>query len=571
VHSRLTALDARATRRSGGQPQGAPSSGALPGSLGLPLLPVLVLLALACGDPTRPRIPYEEPLAIIPATQTLPVPRTLQASANGGAGPTSWESSDHVVADVSASGVVTAMFPGEATITVRRGSQSATLTVSVTATRLDVAPSPASVAVEGTVPLMAIARDADGTAISGVQVSWSTANGNIASVDMNGLVTGIATGITMISAAGGGAVGSTRVTVGTVENPFARIAFSSIRTVGNYACGLEAQTGLAYCWGDNHAGALGIGEVDGWSDTPVLVNGARRFRSLSVGFYGNCAVEAETGLAYCWGSNRFGDLGDGTFTTRWFPTLVQSGGLRFSSISASGELSCGVEAETGLGYCWGREGRIGDGTSVGRRVPTLVGSGGASLRFTSISVGGHACGVEAETGHGYCWGPNESGQLGDGTTTERLVPTLVAGGRLRFSSISPGDAATCGVEAETGSAYCWGSNALGQLGDGTTTPRPEPEMAGSALRLATVSSRGDMVCGIEAETGVAYCWGRAYTGAARLVPTMVANDRIRFSSISVGGGACAVEAQTGRGYCWGDSLVATPLAPPATLVSSAMR
>jgi len=112
---------------------------------------------------------------------------------------------------------------------------------------------------------------------------------------------------------------------------------------------------------------------------------------------------------------------------------------------------------------------------------------------------------------------------------------------------------------------------LGQPGDGTTTTRPEPGIAGSALRLDTVSSRGDMVCGIEAETGVAYCWGRAYTGAARLVPTMVANDRIRFSSISVGGGACAVEAQTGRGYCWGDSLVATPLAPPATLVSSAMR
>jgi alpha-tubulin suppressor-like RCC1 family protein len=437
----------------------------------------------------------------------------------------------------------------------------------VTATQLDVAPSPAGVAVNGTFPLMAIARDADGTAISGVQVSWTTANENVATVDMTGLVTGVATGITMIWATGGGAAGSTRVTVGTPDNPFARIAFSSIHTVGNYACGLEAQTGLAYCWGDNHAGALGIGEVDG-SDTPVLVTGTRRFRSLSVGFYGNCAVEAGTGLAYCWGFNRFGDLGDDTFTTRWVPTLVQSGGVRFTSISASGELSCGVAAETGLGYCWGREGRIGDGTLVRRSVPTLVESGGATLRFTSISVGGHACGVEAETGHGYCWGPNESGQLGDGTTIDRLVPTLVAGGRLRFSSISPGDAATCGVEAETGSAYCWGSNAVGQLGDGTTTARLEPAIAGSALRLATVSSRGDMVCGIEEQTGVAHCWGRGYTGGARLVPTMVGNDRVRFSSISVGGGACAVEAQTGRGYCWGDSLVPTALAP---LVSSAMR
>jgi hypothetical protein len=81
-----------------------------------------------------------------------------------------------------------------------------------------------------------------------------------------------------------------------------------------------------------------------------------------------------------------------------------------------------------------------------------------------------------------------------------------------------------------------------------------------------------MTCGIEAETGVAYCWGLGYAGAPRLTPTMVGNgDRIQFSSISVGGGACAVEAQTGRGYCWGESLVPTPLAPGSSVASSRMR
>jgi hypothetical protein len=483
----------------------------------------------------------------------------------------SWESSDQAIALVSSSGLVTARFPGEATITVRRGSQSATLTLSVTATRLDVAPDPLSVAVNGTSPLTAIARDADGTALSGVQVSWNTANGSVATVDVAGVVTGIATGITTISATGGGVRGGTTVTVGTPDNPFAQIAFSSIRTVGNYACGLEAKTGLAYCWGDNHSGALGIGQVDG-SDTPMSVSPPRRFHSLSVGYYGNCAIEAETGVAFCWGGNEFGSLGDGTFTTRWVPTPVE-GGRRFSSISASGEHSCGVEADTGFGYCWGREGRVGDGTPLRRSVPTLVGTGGTRIRFSSITVDGHACGVEAETGRGYCWGPNESGQLGDGTTIDRLAPTLVAGGRLRFSSISPGRAVTCGLEAQTGSAYCWGSNAFGQLGDGTTTARLGPEIvAGSALRFATVSSRGDMTCAIEAETGVAYCWGLGDAGARRLTPTMVGNgDRIQFSSISVGAGACAVEARTGRGYCWGESLVPTPLAPGSAAVSSRRR
>ena len=560
MYSRSSALPVTVDHRFGGQPRGDSSSGPLSNrSLLLSFVPAAaVLLALACGEPTRPVIPYVEPLVIMTVPQTIQVPRTLQVSATGANGTISWETSDETIAVVSESGLVTARFPGDATITARRGSQSATLTVTITATRLEVGPSPASVAVDGTYPLTATARDADDTVLAGVSVRWSTGNGTIATVDTTGVVTGVATGYATITAEGGGATGSIRVTVGEPDKPFARIAFSSIGTVGNYACGLEAQTGLAYCWGDNHSGALGIGEVEG-SDAPVSVNGARHFVSLSVGFYGNCAIEAATGLAYCWGNNRFGSLGDGTLTTRWVPTMVD--GPRFSSISTSGELTCGVEAGTGLGYCWGRDRRIGDGTLAQRSVPTLVGTAGDRIRFSSISVDGHACGVEAETGRGYCWGPNESGQLGDGTTIERLAPTLVAGGELRFSSISPGAASTCGIEAQTGRVYCWGSNTFGQLGDGTTTARSEPELTGaSALRLVTISARGDIACGIEAETGVAYCWGRGYTGTARLVPTMVGGD-IRFSSITVGGDGCGVEAETGRGYCWGVSLLPTPVTP----------
>jgi hypothetical protein len=522
------------------------------------LAPLLIVLASGCSDsaPTPPDT-YVPPLAITTEPQGLQVPRTLQISATGEGATIAWESSDQTVATVSTTGLVTGRFPGSVTITARRGSQSAAVALAVTARRLEVGPNGASVGVGGTALLTAIVRDADDQVIDGVQVNWRTENASVATVDAStGVATGVATGITGIIATGAGVDARVRLTVKTPEFPLAGIAFSSISTVGNYACGLEALTGRAFCWGDNHSGALGIGEVDG-PDAAVLVTGGRRYSSLSVGYYGNCAVEAQTGSAYCWGGNRFGQVGDDTFTTRWVPTLVGGGTPRFSSVSASGDVSCGIEDGTGFAYCWGKG--QGDAALMTQSRPTMV--GGNPIGFSSISVGSHVCGVEAVTGYGYCWGPNESGQLGDGTTTGRLAPTRVADGRLRFSAISVGDGATCGVEAETGRAYCWGANAYGQLGDGTTTARAVPAAIAGAVRFATISSRGFLTCGLEAQTGVAYCWGHGYYGPSRLVPTIIGSGGVRFSSIGVGGEGCGVEVQTGSGYCWNDSLIPIPLGP----------
>ena len=83
----------------------------------------------------------------------------------------------------------------------------------------------------------------------------------------------------------------------------------------------------------------------------------------------------------------------------------------------------------------------------------------------------HTCGFTT-AGAAYCWGFNIYGALGDGTTTDRSSPELVAGG-VSFAAVSAGDGHTCGVTA-AGAAYCWGDNSSGQLGDGTTTNRLTP-------------------------------------------------------------------------------------------------
>lgn len=535
------------------------------------LVPCLVLLSLGCGDPTSPELPPAAVFEIITASRTLAIPSLLQLETRGGSGDViQWRSSDPNVAGVSGSGSVTTIFPGSTIITATRGDESATLALVVEATWIDIGPSQVVVALAGTVPLTATVRGVNGDALPGVPVVWSTANPGIATVNaLTGIVTGVATGTTTITVTGGGATGSITAYVDTPSS--VPLAFSTIGGTNNHLCGLEAVSGIAYCWGDGHAGALGIGNRPG-GEVPTPVSGSRGFSMLTVGSYATCGIETLTGLTWCWGHNENGDLGTGNQSTQWEPARVQ-GGVQFASVSASGSVTCGIEAQTGLGYCWGQGGLVGDGTLEQRSIPTLIGSG---LRFGAISAGGHsACGIEAQTGRAFCWGENSEGILGDGTRSDRLAPTPVDAGGRTFSSISVGRV-TCAIEAGTGLGYCWGPNNYGQIGDGTTIDRLVPTLVGGgALRFSSISATGDAAaCGIEALTGHAYCWGRnggqpvgTGTLANRLLPTIVGGGSPRFTSIGATFyGACAVEAGTGLGYCWDNSdLVLWPVPAPTFL------
>ena len=320
------------------------------------------------------------------------------------------------------------------------------------------------------------------------------------------------------------------------------------------SCGLTTG-GNGYCWGDNFRGQLGDGTTTGRL-TPVLVSGSLSFALLSALSDHTCGITTG-GDTYCWGLNDQGQLGDGTTTDRVTPVLV-SGGLSFASLSSGENHTCGLTTG-GIAYCWGRNdlGQLGDGTTTERLTPVLV-SGG--LSFASLNAGGgqgHTCGLTTG-GEAYCWGRNFDGQLGDGTTTNRLAPVLVSSGQS-FTALSAGGFHSCGVTTG-GDAYCWGENFFGELGDGTTTDRLTPVLVSGSLSFASLSAGSSHSCGLTTG-GNAYCWGRNTRGqlgdgttTGRLTPVLVTGG-LSFASLNLGDPhSCALAATGGGAYCWGSNF-----------------
>jgi alpha-tubulin suppressor-like RCC1 family protein len=253
--------------------------------------------------------------------------------------------------------------------------------------------------------------------------------------------------------------------------------FTSLAAGSNHTCAV-ATDGKAYCWGSNANSQIGDGAVGGSVRlSPSLVTGGLTFKEVTAGSLYSCGL-TPAGAAYCWGNNQFGQLGDGTTTTRDAPTAV-AGGLTFTTISAQFNTTCGLTA-AGAAYCWGQNnvGQVGDNTTgTNRLVPTQVAGG---LVFASLTVGAdHGCGLLASKA-AYCWGGNNSGQLGLGSTGGTHASPAVVSGGLQFRSLAASTLYTCGIATDN-KAYCWGANNFGQLGNATNTPTSAPGLISGSL------------------------------------------------------------------------------------------
>ena len=338
----------------------------------------------------------------------------------------------------------------------------------------------------------------------------------------------------------------------------------AITTNGSHSCALLAEGSVA-CWGSNSFGQVGTGSPASTSPFAAIVSGGGggfSARDVAAGRNHTCAVRAN-GTVACWGDNDFGQIGDGTFGVDRLVPVTVPGLTHVVALTAGDAHTCALRV-TGRVHCWGHNGsgQLGIGTTVNSVSPVMIPT---LTSVKAISAGGgiagsHTCALLANSTL-RCWGANANGQIGDGTTQQRLSPVVVFG-QTSMVAIAAGELHTCALTS-TGGVRCWGSNTNGQLGDDTQIDHIRPDDVKGMVFAVALTTGNLHTCALRANASV-WCWGENLLGQLGNSSTTssafrveLLSDLVKNRTVAIAGGfghTCAVTF-SGGARCWGDNSV----------------
>ena len=306
---------------------------------------------------------------------------------------------------------------------------------------------------------------------------------------------GVADAIAIVDAASGVDCGETPPGGGTAP-PAGGV--DPIAAGGAHTCALVAG-GQVRCWGSNGWGQVGDGSRTN-SAVPVSVGGLTGVSAIAAGNTHTCALMAG-GQVRCWGSNLSGELGNGSLAHSAEPVPV-TGLTGASAITAGVEHTCAL-VKGGEVRCWGSNvsGQLGDGTFASSTTPVTV-SGLSGV--TAIDGGAHHNCALIAGGQVRCWGYLSNGELANST-----VPVTVSG-ISGATAIAAGFDYTCALTAEK-QVRCWGRNGSGQLGDGTFSPSRAPVTVSDLSGVTAIDGGAFHACAL-IDGGQLRCWGSNRSG-----------------------------------------------------------
>lgn len=295
-------------------------------------------------------------------------------------------------------------------------------------------------------------------------------------------------------------------------------ASAKVISAGQHAHALRPD-GVAWGWGYNPSGQLGDGTVTTRLQ-PRAMAGVTGAVSLNAGPDHSLLV-LSTGGVLAVGSNTNGKLGDGTTTSRLYPVAVS--GLSNVVDVAAGSGHSVARTSAGAVYAWGGGGYVGDGTSTQRTTPVPL--SGLSSGVVGISAGDSHTLAVLNDGTVRAWGANGNAQLGDGTLTARTAPVLVSS-LTDIVAVAAGTTHSLALRAN-GTVVAWGTNTSGQLGDGTRAQRTTPVAVSGLTSVIGIAAGGGHSLALTAD-GTVWSWGSGTTGALgdggtsdRLVPAPI--------------------------------------------------